>query len=151
MYLARDHLNPPSPSNTLCSPSTFRVGLAGGAGMCPYLEFHTCRASSAPTAQLPVCDVGFSLCGLVAPEAVGNSKLGTLCSCQKASSKWGDRLTLHRAPKPPGTALCKGSAEVAAILFYFKLNCMVHPYPFQFLVSSHENRGNKAIWVEGVF
>jgi len=59
---------------------------------------------------------------------------------QAASEETNQTFTEHQSL--PAQLGIKGRQRFVAALFCFKLNCLGHPYPFQFLVSSEENRGN---------
>lgn len=67
-----------------CDLFAFRFCLTGSAGLYLCLTYNTCGASSAQTVQSFRQDVGFSLCGFLALEAVETCEFRTHQSCQNA-------------------------------------------------------------------
>lgn len=131
-----------SPTSASCPPSTFRPCLTGGAVRACALAWRF-----TPTG-LPRHRLQRTLCEMwTSPSAVSSlwklritaSSVHATPAKKQAASEETNQPFKERQSLPAQLGV-KGRQRFVAVLFCFKLNCLGHPYPFQFLVSSEKQR-----------
>lgn len=89
-----------------------------------------------------LCKMWAFLCGFLTLEAVETCELRTHQSCQNAAMSKQPNQPCTEHQSLPQQLSRRGRQGFVPVLLCFKLNCLGHPYTFQFLVSFEKDRGN---------